>query len=163
MIKEKDLNEWKDARKCAEGEGISYTTVREYLEYAAGENGIALAFRMDEIKYSGWGGGTDKCMVLYHPEHEDDYLNYCVRIKHEGKYAFVSYFTFGMSEQLANAAHKEYTKDTLKNAPMANKVGALIGAGVWKLRHGGVNNQKLEEEKQWYTILSDVVDDMWEN
>ena len=50
--------------------------------------------------------------------------------------------------------------NTLKNGSDAERLGALIGAGIRRVAKGGHNSQKLEEEKNWYSMVSDVFDEI---
>ena len=105
-------------------------------------------------------GGSEKCLVLYHPDHRRDYWKVCIRIKHHGSYAFVTVNMFGVSTLVGNAEVKQKLKDTMKNADGAEKFGALLGAGIRSLVKGLPNQQKLEEEQMWYSIVSDIFDEV---
>lgn len=161
MIKEKDLREMRPNVRYQNGEAITLQTLQNALQDAANAHGIAVAFYADEVKYGGFiGGGTEPCLVLYHPEHEKDYFKVCIRVKKQGNYAFVSVNDFGVSTQLGNAGSKEFLKDTMKNGSGAEKVGALVGAGLRMMFKGGANKQKLEEEQMWYAIVEDMFDEI---
>lgn len=162
MIKEKDLQELMPTIRYSNGSAVTYQSIRERLKEKATQNGIEMAFRNDEVKYGGLiGGGTEPCLVLYHPKHEKDYFNLCIRIKRQGNYAFVRVEEFGKSVQLGNASSKEFVKDTMKNGDTGDKVAALLGAGVRKMIHGGANKQKLEEEQTWYVVVADIIKEIF--
>lgn len=162
MIKEKDLQELMPTIRYSDGASISYEAVREVIKAKAAEAGIQVAFRNDEMKYGGLiGGGTEPCLALFHPAHEKDYFNLCIRIKRQGNYAFVKVEEFGKSVQLGNASSNEFVKNTLKNGDTGDKVAALLGAGVRKMIHGGANKQKLEEEQTWYVVVADIIKDIF--
>ena len=161
MIKEKDLREMRPQVRYKNGQDITLQTVQNALSDAADEAGIPIAFRDDEVKYGGLiGGSTEPCIVLYHPEHPTDYFNICVRVKHQGAYAFVTVNDFGQSRLLGNQGSHEYLVDTLKHGSNSERIGALMGAGVRRLVKGGRNNQKLEEEQNWYAMVEDIFDEI---
>lgn len=141
------------------GRDVTLPAIQQALRNAADSHGISVAFRNDEVKY-GVFGGKEPCLVLYHPAHEKDYYNVCIRVKHEGNYAFVSVNDFGTSTQIGNAGSKDYLKETMKNGDGWTKAGALLGAGVRRLVKGGVNKQKLEEEQRWYAVIIDLFDEI---
>jgi len=161
MIKEKDLREMRPNVRYQNGESITLQTLQNALQDAANAHGIAVAFYADEVKYGGLiGGGTEPCLVLYHPEHEKDYFKVCIRVKKQGNYAFVSVNDFGQSRQLNNASCQDFRKDVYKNGSMSEKIGAAIGGGIRNLIVGGTNKQKLEEEQMWYAIVGDMFDEI---
>jgi len=161
MIKEKDLREMRPQVRYKDGQGVTLETVCMAIQHEAQENGIPIAFAKDQIKYGGLiGGGTDDCIVLYHPEHQKDYFNLAIRVKHQGNYAFVTVNDFGKSTLLGNEGSKEYLKEKLKHGRGEEKVGALIGAGIRRIAKGGSNKQKLEDEQNWYTVVADIFDDI---
>ena len=169
MIKEKDLREKRPQVRFAQGQNIDLSVVQSALQQNADENGIPVAFSRDQVKYGGLiggliGGGTDDCLILSHPQHPKDYFRICIRVKHQGNYAFVSVNDFGESRLLGNAATSEYTKNAVKDAfhggSAAGAVGAVIGKGLRTLVMGGSNKQKLEEEQNWYAMVSDLFDNI---
>lgn len=161
MIKEKDLREMRPQVRYKDGTGITLQTVKDAITDACRANGIPVAFTSDEVKYGGLiGGSTEPCLVLYHPEHAKDYFRVCIRVKHQGNYAFVQVNDFGSSTLMGNEGSKEMLKDTFKQGTGAEKVGALIGTGLRFIVKGGTNKQKLEEEQNWYAIISDIFDEI---
>lgn len=161
MIKEKDLREMRPNVRYADGQNITLGTLQTVLQNAANENGIDVAFYTDEVKCGGLiGGSVEPCLVLYHPQHEKDYFKLCIRVKHQGNYAFVSVHDFGVSTQMGNEGSKENLKNIMKSGSGAEKAGALLGAGLRLMFKGGANKQKLEEEQMWYTVVSDIFDQL---
>lgn len=161
MIKEKELREMRQPVRYKDGQNITLTTLQEALQYKAQENGIPVAFYADQIKSGGMlGGSTEECAVMYHPEHKEDYFKIAIIVKHQGNYAFVTINDFGKSTLLGNEGSKQHLKDTFKQGSGAEKVGALVGAGIRRIAKGGANKQKLEQEQMWYTIVSDIFDEL---
>ncbi len=165
MLKEKELTQTREVR-VPNGQGITLSQVRNALQNEADANGLPIAFASDQIKFGGLiGGSTEDCLVVYHPDHQRDYFNTAVRLKHQGNYAFLTVYDFGTSRLLGNAATAQYTKDAVKNAfhggSKAEAVGALVGKGLRTLFKGGSNKQKQEEEENWYVMLNDIFDNIF--
>lgn len=161
MIKEKDLREMRPQVRYKDGQSITLQAVQNAIRDCAQANGIPVAFKADQIKYGGLiGGSVVDCIVLYHPEHEKDYFNLAIQVKHQGNYAFISVNDFGTSKLLGNEGSHEFLMDTLKHGSGSEKVGALVGAGIRRMVKGGRNTQKLEEEQNWYNMVSDIFDEI---
>lgn len=167
MIKEKELREMRPQIRYKDGLEVTLQSVQEALLEAAGQVGLPVAFYTDQVKYGGMiGGSTEDCIVLYHPEHQKDYFKVCIRVKKQGSYAFVSVNDFGTSRLLGNEGSHEYMVSSVKNFwkdkdnDGTEMIGAVVGAGVRRLVKGGRNSQKLEEERNWYTMVSDLFDDV---
>lgn len=162
MIKEKDLRELRPRVRYEDRDnGITLQYLQVLLEQYFQKAGIPIAFRDDVIKFGGLlGGSTQECLVIYHPEHEKDYFNIAVHMKRQGVYVFVTVNDFGESRLFGNQGSSEFLKETLANGDGAEKVGALIGAGIRRLLKGGVDKRKLEDEQDWYLFLRDAFDDI---
>lgn len=158
MIKANELRELRPQVRYQNGEGITLNTVQEAIKDCAMKMGIPVAFKGDQVKYGGlFNSSVEDCVVLYHPEHENDYFKFCIRVKHEGSYAFVSVNDFGDSKQLKKEFAAEFAKQDRQGKPMSYKIGSMIGQG---LRTLGKNEQKLEKEKMYYQCLNDIFDEV---
>lgn len=143
MIKEKDLREMRPQVRYKDGQSITLQTVQNAIRDCAQANGIPVAFKADQIKYGGLiGGSVVDCIVLYHPEHEKDYFNLAIQVKHQGNYAFISVNDFGTSKLLGNEGSHEFLMDTLKHGSGSEKVGALVGAGIRRMVKGGAQHSE---------------------
>lgn len=162
MIKEKELREARASIRYSDGEGISLSSIQAAIQKEADDKGLPIKFCIDQVKYAGFGGGTEDCLVIFHPEHEKDYLRLCIRVKYQGTYAFISTDEFGSSKQLDNQSSHEFLSETMKHGSASEKVGALLGAGVRRLFKGKHNKKALEEEKTWYTVLHDILDKLFQ-
>ena len=136
--------EWIPQVRFPNGENVNLMTVREAIQNEADANGIPVAFREDQLKSGGlFNKQVEDILVMYNPEHANDYLQFVIRIQHMGKYAFMHVFNMGGS----------------KNYGMFNDAeeGGLLGtiASIKKVVGGG--NAKLQAEEQYYTILKDVL------
>ena len=110
------------------------------------------------MKSSGlFNSQVDDCIVMYHPEHKNDYFNFCVRVSKQGTYAFVAINDFGQSKQMNKANTAEFMKEDRQGQAMSYKVGSMIGQG---LRTLGGNRQKLEAENNYYQCIFDIFDEI---
>lgn len=187
MIREKDISEFRPQVRFKDGQSINLQTLQSALKECADSNGIPVAFKNDEVKFGGLVGGyTENCIVLYHPEHERDYFNFVITVKRQGNYAFVSVFGGGTSKQMKKDEAAAAAKADLKNAGratmhawfggssesgaventlratigFAKTTGSLAKAAFGGLRSLGGGKEKLEAEKNWYTMVSDVFDEI---
>lgn len=161
MIKADNLREFRPQVRYRDGANVTLATVQDAIKDAAMQMGIPVAFKSDQVKSGGlFNSSVEDCVVLYHPEHEKDYYNLCIRVSHQGNYAFVSINDFGSSKLEGNAGSRDLLKETLRNGSDAEKVGALIGAGARRLIMGGANKAKMEQEQQYYACLIDIFDEI---
>ena len=170
MIKEKELQELRPQVQYKKGEGITLQAIQSALDELARENDAAIAFRPEQVKYGGLLGTSEDCLVVYHPEHQKDYFSIAIRVRHQGKFAFVAADTFGVSKLMKADAVRKQVLATAKEglnyrgfnplqsaAAGASYVGA-VGVGIHKLIKGNSDKLKLEEEQQWYSIISNLLD-----
>lgn len=158
MIKADELREFRPQVRYQNGEGITLRTVQEAIKDCAMKMGIPVAFRGDQVKSGGFfNSSVEDCLVMYHPEHEKDYFKFCIRVKHQGMYAFVMINDFGQSKQMKKANTAEFMKQDRKGQSMSYKVGSMIGQG---LRTLGKSSQKLEEENMYYQCVFDIFDEI---
>ena len=142
---EKDLStEWIPQVRFPDGNNVNLMTVRDAIQNEADENGIPVAFREDQLKVGGlFSKQIEDVLVMYNPDHANDYLKFVIRVQHMGKYAFMHVYNMGGS--------KNY-----RNSNMAASGGALgAAAKIGGLFSGA--NAKLQAEEQYYTILADVL------
>ncbi|MCM1178616.1 MAG: hypothetical protein NC347_00020 [Clostridium sp.] len=158
MIKDTELREFRPTVRYQNGEGITLETVRDAINECAMGMGIPIAFTSDQVKSGGmFNSSLEDCLVMYHPEHEKDYFRFCIRVRRQGLYAFVSINDFGQSKQVAKAEVAEYAKQDRQGKAMSYKVGSMIGQG---LRTLGSNKAKLEEENNYYQCIFDIFDEI---
>ena len=142
---ERDLTmEWIPQVRFPNGGNVNLMTVREAIEDEAAENGIPVAFREDQLKVGGvFNKQIEDVLIMYNPDHANDYLKFLIRVQHMGKYAFMHVFNLGGS--------KNYRSSNMAAAGGAigtlTKLSGLIGG----------TNAKLQAEEQYYTILADVL------
>lgn len=158
MINADSLREFRPVVRYKDGATITPETVQTALQECAAKMGIPIAFRNDQVKAGSFFKPTyEDCLVMYHPDHLNDYFNFCIRVSHQGSYAFVSVNDFGVSKQISKADHAEWAKQDRKGKKMSYKVGSMIGSGLATL---GKNKQKLEEEQMYYQCIFDLFDEI---
>lgn len=161
MIKSDSLGEFRPQIRYKDGANVTLATVQAAIKDAAMQRGIPVAFKSDQVKSGGlFNSSTEDCVVLYHPEHEKDYFNFCIRVSHQGNYAFVSINDCGHSKLRGNAAARDDVKEKLKGGSGGEKVGALVGYGIGYLISGGADKVKLEQENQYYQCLEEIFDEI---
>lgn len=158
MIKADELREFRPTVRYQNGEGITLSTVQEAIKDCAMKMGIPVAFTSDQVKSGGlFNSSVEDCIVMYHPEHERDYFRFCIRVKRQGMYAFVSVNDFGKSSQMAKADRVEFAAADRKGKPMSYKLGSLATQGLMNI---GKSKQKLEEEQMYYQCVFDIFDEI---
>ena len=136
--------QWIPQVRFPNGDKVNLMTVREAIQNEADENGIPVAFREDQLKSGSlFNKQVEDILVMYNPEHPNDYLHFVIRVQHMGKYAFMDVFNMGGS--------KNYRQNI--RATTGGFMGAV--AGISSLVGGG--KAKLQAEEQYYTILADVL------
>lgn len=85
------------------------------------------------------------------------YFKICVRVSHQGSYAFVSAMDFGTSKQMKKAGQAEAYRADRKGKSMSYKVGSMIGQGLTSI---GRSKSKLEEEQNYYACIIDIFDEI---
>jgi hypothetical protein len=158
MIKADELRDFRPQVRYQNGEGITLMTVQEAIKDCAMKMDIPVAFRNEQVKSGGlFNSSVGDCVVMYHPEHERDYFKFCIRVKRQGVYAFVSVNDFGQSKQMKKANTAELLKQDRQGQAMSYKVGSIIGQG---LRTLGSSKAKLEEENMYYQCVFDIFDEI---
>lgn len=158
MIKEKDLREFRDMVRYRDGQGITLQTVQDALQDCADKMGIQVAFKSDQVKSGGLlNSSVDDCIVMYHPQHENDYFKFCIRVRKQGLNAYVSVNDFGQSKQMAKAGRAESYQQDRQGKDLSYKIGSVIGQAITTI---GSNKAKLEEEKMYYDCIFELFDEI---
>lgn len=128
--------------------------VQGALARMAEEDNIPLSFGADQVTSGGlFNKVVEPCIVLYHPEHPNDYLRFAVRCNQEGGRTFISIDAFGSSKQMNKAAVAEWAKENRRGKTMSYKVGSMISSGLIGI---GRSKQKLEAEERYYALISSL-------
>lgn len=178
MIKEKELRESGPAYQCVNGREITLQTIQNAIDDKAKAYEIPVSFYDDQIKYGGMlNSSLVDCIVLYHPEHRNDYLKMVISIKRQGTMAFISIHEFGESKNMkklgaragAGAAAKAGLKSIgglTQGAPGVSRaiggiVGGSIGGAVGLLRSVGGSKAKQEEENYYYGAVAQILNEVF--
>ena len=73
-------------------------SIQAAISEKAEEFGIPVAFYPDDVgkdSFLNFNIADEPCLVMYHPDHKDDYFKFCIRISRSGAYTFVSVNDFG--------------------------------------------------------------------
>lgn len=144
---EKDLNEefrFINRIRFPDGNGVNLVSLQEKLQDECDANGIPVAFRSDVLKTGSlFSKQTEEVLVLYNTQHPTDYLQFLIRVTHQGKYAFLDVFKVGGSKNYRNLNAAD-GGSTLKK--FTNFVGGV--------------KDKVREEENFYTILTDCFENI---
>lgn len=158
MIKTEELREFRPVYRFENGNGITLEGIQTELENVAKEKDVPVAFYLDKVK-----GGTlfnkqiEDGLVLYHPEHKNDYYKLCIRVQRQGNVAFIYVNDFGNSKQSDKFAKAEGAREDRRGKPLSYKIGSFIGSLIHNI---GKSRQKLEEENNYYAALMDILDEV---
>ncbi len=156
MIKIDDLREFRPKYRFEDGVDMSLEVIKEALQLEANRIGIPIAFYADQVKSGGlFTRQIEDCLVMYHPDHRNDYFTFCIRVQHQGSMAYVSVNDFGSSKQMDKFTRAELAKQDRQGKEMSYKIGSMIGSG---LRNMGKSKQKLEEEQNYYDAIQCMLD-----
>ena len=142
---ERDLNtEWIPQIRFPNGNNITLDAVADAIQEECDANGIPVAFQEAEVKTGGMFSKTkERVLLMYNPNHANDYLRFIVRLQYQGRYAFLHVYNMGGS--------KNYRDDNQANAGgtfgLIKKIGNAVGG----------HNAKLQQEENYYMILQDCL------
>ena len=141
MIKANSLTEFVPTTRIENGASVTIHTIYHYFADYAKKLGIPVEFYKSEVVSGSLINKTkEECMVISHLKHPTDYLNFCVRVKHQGQQAFVYVSSYGTSAQMAKAA----------KANAKRQAGKVCSAAIASLGH---NRAKYEEEQMYYESI----------
>lgn len=158
MIKGDELREFRPVVRYPNGSGIALQNVQNAIEVYAERMGIPVAFYSDRVKFGGlFNSSVEDCIVMYHPEHQNDYFKFCIRVNYQGTYAFVSINDFGQSKQMNKSNRATAYKEDRKGKSLSYKAGSMMGQAITTF---GKSKQKLEEESRYYQCIFDIFDEV---
>ncbi len=180
MISAKDLDmDFRPKIRYADGTDINLKVVQNALTEEANKHGIPIAFYADQVRVGGVmgiGSKVEDCIVLHHPDHKKDYFTFVIRVAHQGTYAFVSVDGYGKSKLMrAEEGRNRMTANAGANFKAAvfgdgnsvNMTNALIGGAIGGARKlvGALTGAKakIEQESNWYAMVSDLFEVILDN
>lgn len=157
MIKLDELREFRPQVRYQDGMNITLKVVEDAIRNCADKMGIPVAFYPEEIKMGGlFSSIKEECLVMYHPQHRDDYFKFCIRIRRQGSYAFVTINDFGKSKLITKEGASEGAYAGA--ASTGGLSGVVVGAVVKSILKP--NKSKLEDEKNYYQCVFDIFDEI---
>lgn len=172
MIKEKDLNVFRDTYRYPNGSTITLQGIQSQLQSCASGYQIPIAFYSDQVKSGGLlNAQAEECLVIHHPAHLNDYYKIVITIKRQGTMAFVATYSYGESKNknklsagsAAGASLKAGWKAAGKEgnwSPGMSLVTGLAGGAFHALKSLGGNKAKQEEEQLYYSALVQILDEV---
>ena len=132
----------RQAYKLTDARGMSIEVLEENLAGYVEKFGVLLQWQRDRIQVA---AGVQDCLVLFNPDHKDDYFNIVVTFQAPTKLAVLTEFIAGESASgmnqavaltllqggkmaLGNMAATEDTNECAYYADLYSIVNALIGA-----------------------------------
>lgn len=159
MIKEKDLMPLYNETRFKDGDNVTLERVASAIVSAVEDEGLPIATKVETVKVGNlFSSHEEECICLYHPEHESDYLKTCIRIRRQGKSAYISTYQYGMSVLLGKEAAFERSKEKA-STPHASDA-AWLGYGIQSLSKaigGSKRKQALQDETDWYGIVNNAI------
>lgn len=154
MIKLKNLQE-ADSVSFGGAEEISLDDIKSAISNLAQQNGVPVAFYIDDAKDGGLFGRTYTALVAYHPEHQKDYFHMAMILSKQGNFGTVSVYAAGKSKQMDKFARSEVAKKMRQGQSMSFKVSNMVTSGLMTM---GKSKQKLQEEQAYYGIVLSIID-----
>lgn len=142
---EKQLDlEWMPQVRWPNGNDVNLALIQSRIQEEADENGIPVAFQEDQLKVGGFlSSQREDILIMYNPDHPNDYLRFAIRVMHQGKYAFMHVYNLGGSKNFRDD-NRAAAGSTFKK--IANALGG--------------HNAKLQAEENYYTILRDCLENV---
>ena len=106
---------------------------------------LPLVFERDEVKSGGlFNSSVQKCLIIKHKEHLNDYFAYCLTLHIQGKIMTLAVNYFGIST-LTQKAHQT-------EARRGQGLGGLLANAVF-----GVDEVAYRTEYEYYSMLENLI------
>lgn len=162
MIKSKELTQYQPIMRYADGNGMNLAMLQNALMEQATKYQIPVQFYSDQIKDGGLlSADSTDCIVMFHPQHQKDYIKYVISIKRQGTMAFVAVDNYGISKNITKLSAGSSALSDFKASFFAkdeNESAAALGRAIANgLRGLGGKKSKKEEEQMWYSAMSEII------
>lgn len=158
MIKSKELTQYQPILRYADGSGMNLATIQNALMAQAANYQIPVQFYSDQIKEGGLlSSASTDCIVMFHPQHQNDYIKYVISIKRQGTMAFVAVDNYGHSKNNAKSSALSDLKTSIFSKDTNESAAALGRAFANGLKSLGGKKSKKEEEQMWYSAMSEII------
>jgi len=86
------------------GDTVTFDSIKTLIERIAKVHFVPVAFELSEISSNNSGTVTiEDCLIIYHPKHRNNYINFVIRIRRDGDTAYISKNEYGTSSLLFNS------------------------------------------------------------
>lgn len=153
MLKLKDL-EHMGTVTFGGAEDVTLNNVQLAISDLAEQNQIPVAFYQDDAKEGGMFSDTIPALVVYHPDHRNDYFNMAMILTKQGSFGSVAVYAAGKSKQMNKFARSEAAKADRRGQSLSYKLGSAAVSGLMNM---GKSKQKLQEEQMYYEIILDII------
>lgn len=159
MVQKRQLREFRPEVRYRNLE-ITFDSIQAAISEKAEEFGIPVAFYPDDVgkdSFLNFNIADEPCLVMYYPDHKDDYFKFCIRISRSGAYTFVSMNDFGQSPQMKKAGVVDACRASRKGRGVSYKVGSIIKEGLTSL---SLDRGSAEAEQRYYQCIIDILDEL---
>jgi len=85
------------------GDTVTFDSIKTLIERTAKVHFVPVAFELSEISSNNSSTVTiEDCLIIYHPKHRNNYINFVIRIRRDGDTAYISKNEYGTSSLLFN-------------------------------------------------------------
>lgn len=166
MISEKVLSEPFKESRFRDGETVSFEALQDIIQTQANEMGFPVAFEKETLKIGSFlNSSTEDCLIVYHPDHKDDYEKYLIRIRYQGKMAVCYLHGYGVSKLMGGEAARSAA---IEKAKEKYGFGGEYGSASFYINAfnnvvgGAARKQKIEEEKTWYGVIGNIMSNIFD-
>lgn len=161
MIKEKDLIKGTTI-VVHDGAEITLDYFETIIGEDAAEKSIPVAFERDQVKLGSFiGGSLENCLIVYHPEHRQDYLFFVLRLKQMGSDAYIYINKAGNSKMLNKvvaAQARQEAREERRGMPIKERIGtAVIDGLIYGFSGIGASESLYETENLWYEAIAGII------
>lgn len=177
-IREKSLIVYSDAMRFMDDETVSEDNICQAIQNCADNYGADIVIYKEAITRGYFDNDPIPCLRICHPAHEDDYFNFCIMRKIQGKTCLLQIYTCGRSTQMSLEAFQNNTQvwdgSGVRGATLGVLRGGAVGVGFavgsaaagivkssGKLIAKGIaammrDDASLSKEKDWYDLMQAV-------
>ncbi|MDG3061962.1 hypothetical protein KTT66_02755 [Lacticaseibacillus casei] len=163
MIKENQLRQQLVRFKFHDSKGgLSLSSVQNALAANASAAQLPVAFATDELKTGGLFGSSESCLLMYHPEHPNDYFYYVFKMEKQAAFAFVTAYQAGQSAIFDKGARREnHIVDVFSGTGSSHSdfLEGLTRKGI-KFLSGDKEKRKQAERDYYALVASEIIEKM---
>lgn len=168
MLKEKELRNFRENTRCVNN--MRLADVKVAIESKARIRQLPVAFYNEQIKKGGMlNSSVVDCLVVYHPEHRNDYIKFAISIED----SIISIKEFGESKNQKKLNNRHGASDVMraginqanKNAERGASIGGVLTAGALlsgakMLKSIGGSKEKKHAEDEYYLMLLSIFNEI---